>query len=76
MAKRPDQDPQITDLSRYRKARDVERRRPAPRPPRPGFLGSNPRAGLILGIVALVLTALYLGPLVVQVLRAALRSLG
>ena len=76
MAKRPEQDPQITDLSRYRRAREAERHKPGLGPPRPGFLGSNPRAGLILGIVALVLTALYLGPLVVQVLRAALRSLG
>jgi len=76
MAKRPDDNRQVTDLSRYRKARETERRKPPARPAKPGFLGSNPRAGLILGIVALVLVALYLGPLLFQALRAALRSLG
>jgi hypothetical protein len=67
MAKDPQDDPQVTDLRRYRKAREqAERRRRAAqapkRPPDQSFLGSNPRAGLILLIVIAVLAALYLAP--------------
>lgn len=64
MARKPD-DGQVTDLARYRKAREAEKRRPPPklpRPNRPGILGDNPRAGLILAVVAAVLLALILGP--------------
>ncbi|MFZ5720493.1 MAG: hypothetical protein ACOY5Y_13640 [Pseudomonadota bacterium] len=62
--RRDDEDPRVTDLSRYRKAREAAARRPPPKPKRPKetFLGSNPRAGLILVIVLAVLALLYLGP--------------
>jgi hypothetical protein len=61
----PENDPRVTDLSRYRKAKEAERKRPPPKPRRPseGFLGSNPKAGLILAIVAIVLLALYVVPI-------------
>ena len=76
----PNDDPQVTDLARYRKARAGAARRPprqsrpqgagragagpqGPRSQKPSMLGSNPRAGLILAIVVLVLLALWLGPL-------------
>lgn len=68
MARRPPEDPRIADLARYRKAREREKQR-AQRPPRPppppsqSFLGSNPRAPLILALVVIVLAALWLGPL-------------
>jgi len=64
MARRPDEDPRVTDLRRYKKAREQAKRRPPPRPPtqRQGILGSNPRAGLILAIVAVVLIALWVLP--------------
>lgn len=64
MAKPPPDDDRVTDLNRYRKAREVEARRPPPKPKRPRetFLGSNPRAGLILVVVIVVLALLYLGP--------------
>jgi hypothetical protein len=64
MARRPDEDPRVTDLRRYKKAREQAKRRPPPRPPsrREGFLGSNPRAGLILAVVAVVLLALWVLP--------------
>lgn len=66
MARRPDEDPRVTDLRRYKKAREQAKRRPPPRPPaqRQGVLGSNPRAGLILAIVAAVLIALWVLPAV------------
>jgi hypothetical protein len=65
MARRPEEDPRITDLRRYKKAREQAKRRPPPKPKRPseGLLGSNPRAGLILAIVAVVLAALYVLPM-------------
>ncbi|ODT86517.1 hypothetical protein [Phenylobacterium sp. SCN 70-31] len=76
----PNDDPQVTDLARYRKAKAAAARRPppqsrpreaggtgtgpkGPRSQKPSVLGSNPRAGLILAIVVLVLLALWLGPL-------------
>lgn len=69
MAKGPKHEPEVTDLSRYRKAKAEAAKRKPPRPPKAPkgpkapFLGSNPRAGLILAIVAVVLLALWLGPL-------------
>lgn len=62
----PDDDPRVTDLQRYRKAREQARKRAetkAPAGPSPeSLLGANPRAGLILALVALVLLALYVLP--------------
>ena len=65
MARRPEDDPRITDLRRYKKAREQARRRPPPRPPARGsqsFLGSNPRAGLILAVVVVLLLVLWVLP--------------
>ena len=65
MAKGPKHEPEVTDLSRYRKAKAEEAKRKPPKPPKPprqSFLGSNPRAGLILAVVVIVLLALWLGP--------------
>lgn len=62
MAKRPQEDPRVTDLRRYKKAREQAKRRPPPRPPAQGFLGSNPRAGLILAIVAVAVVVLFVLP--------------
>jgi hypothetical protein len=66
MAKRApkDEDPQVTDLSRYRKQREAAARKAkAPRrAPGPSFLGSNPRAGLILAGVVILILALYVLP--------------
>lgn len=68
MARRPEDDPRndprVTDLRRYRKAREQAKRRPPPRPPaqRQGVLGSNRRAGLILAIVVAILLALWVLP--------------
>lgn len=63
MAREPD-DPNVTDLRRYRKEKEKAARRPPPKPARPRetFLGSNPRAGLILLAAILILALLYLGP--------------
>ena len=65
MAKGPKHEPEVTDLSRYRKAKaeEAKRRPPRPKAPKQSVLGSNPRAGLILAIVAVILLALWLGPL-------------
>lgn len=71
MARRPPEDPRVTDLRRYRKAREQAKRQPPPRPKRPqgqGLLGSNPRAGLILGVVALVAFALWGLPVIMRLL--------
>ena len=68
MARPPPEDPRITDLRRYKKAREQAKRRPPPRPPGQGLIGSNPRAKLILGIVVAVLVAIYVLPLVMKVL--------
>jgi len=64
MAKGPKHEPEVTDLSRYRKAKaeEAKRKPPKPKAPKQSLLGSNPRAGLILAIVAVVLLALWLGP--------------
>jgi hypothetical protein len=64
MAK-PPEDPRVTDLRRYRQEREKAAKKPSPKPKAPSasFLGSNPRAGLILIIVIAVLAALYVVPL-------------
>jgi hypothetical protein len=66
MAKRApkDEDPQVTDLSRYRKQREAAARKAKAhqRPPSPSFLGSNPRAGLILAGLVLLIIVLYVLP--------------
>jgi hypothetical protein len=64
MAKGPKHEPEVTDLARYRKAKAeaAQRKAAKPKPPRQSFLGSNPRAGLILVVVIVVLLALTLGP--------------
>jgi hypothetical protein len=61
MPRRPE-DPRVTDLRRYRKARELQKRRPPPRPPKEGLLGPRPRAGLILVVVILVLAAMWILP--------------
>jgi hypothetical protein len=58
-----DKDPRVTDLRRYRKARERARRQPPPRPPSQSLLGSRKHAGLILAAVILVAMALWLLPL-------------
>ena len=64
----PPEDPRVTDLRRYKKAREQARRRPPPRPRGEGFLGANPRAGLILAILLLVAALFWLGPLILRLL--------
>jgi len=63
MAK-PPEDPRVTDLRRYKQEREKAARKAPPKPkaPKASFLGSNPRAGLILVAVIVVLALLYLGP--------------
>lgn len=69
MAERPrinpdDLDRRVTDLGQYKKSRERTQRKAPPKPrPGSGFLGANPRAPLILAIVAAVLAALYVVPL-------------
>jgi hypothetical protein len=69
MAKRPrinpdDLDRRVTDLNQYKKSREAAARKAPPKPrPGGGLLGSNPRAPLILAIVAAVLAALYVVPM-------------
>jgi hypothetical protein len=62
---RRDEDPRVTDLRRYRRARELQKRQARAqqrsRPER--LLGSRPRAGLILAAVILALAALWLVPL-------------
>lgn len=66
MPRRQD-DPQVTDLRRYRQARDAARRRqPRPGsggPPSTRLLGGRPRAGLILALVILAFAALTILPM-------------
>jgi hypothetical protein len=70
MARKSPEDPHVTDLARYRKAREQAKRRPAPRPPAPsqGLLGSNPRARLILALLALALVVMFLLPQLMRLL--------
>lgn len=58
------EDPQVADLTRYRKAREAARRRAAARPSGPGLLGANPRAGLYLVLIVLIALALFGWPLI------------
>jgi hypothetical protein len=63
MARRPQDDPRVTDLRRYRKARELQRRQAAPQRPRSErLLGQRPRAGLILALVILALVAMTVLP--------------
>jgi hypothetical protein len=59
------EDPRVTDLRRYKQEREKAARKPPPKPkaPKASFLGSNPRAGLILVVVLVVLAALYVVPM-------------
>jgi hypothetical protein len=68
MGKRPrinpdDLDRRVTDLNQYKRSREQAQRRAPPKPPGGSFLGSNPRAPLILAIVVALLLALYVAPL-------------
>jgi hypothetical protein len=60
-------DPRITDLRAYKRdkqrARDRARRTPPPTPQgSQGFLGSRPKAGLILAAVVAAMLALWVLP--------------
>ena len=55
-------DPRVTDLRRYKQEREKAAKKKPPKPPSPSFLGSNPRAGLILVAVIVVLAAIYVLP--------------
>lgn len=59
---RPRRDPEVTDLRRYRRERERAQKRRAPKAARrgEGFLGSRPKAGLILAAVVVVLVVLSL----------------
>jgi hypothetical protein len=57
---RRQEDPRVTDLRRYRKAREQQQRRAPSRPRSERLLGSRPRAGLILALVILALIAMTL----------------
>ena len=63
--KRNGHDPNVTDLRRYRKAKEEAAKKPPPKPrrPRESFLGSNPRAGIIFLVVIAIIALLYLGPI-------------
>ncbi len=67
---KPPEDPRVTDLRRYRMAREEAARKPPPKQKRraESFLGSNPKAGLYLAIVLVVLAAIYAGPMLLQLL--------
>ena len=67
-----DRDPRITDLRRYRKEREQAAKRVKPNPKaqmRETILGANPRAGLILAIVAVALLAYLFLPALLNLLR-------
>ena len=73
MGKPPeDPDPRITDLRRYRKEREAAaRRKPKPNPKaqmRETFLGANPRAGLILALLAAAILAYIFVPMLLGAL--------
>ena len=68
----PDEDPRITNLARYRKAREAEKKRRKPNPKaqmRETILGANPRAGLILALVAVALLAYVFLPQIIRIIR-------
>lgn len=57
----PDDDPAVVDLARYRQAQaDQQKARRPPPPVGEPLLGSRPRAGLILGLMILVMLALWM----------------
>ena len=63
------EDPRITDLRAYRKAREAEKRKKPPNPKaqmRETFLGANPRAGLILAILAAAVLGYMFLPLLLR----------
>jgi hypothetical protein len=66
MPRRPE-DPRITDLRRYRKARALQRRQPPPRPGSERLLGGRRGAGLILLLMVLTLLALWLAPVLIHI---------
>ncbi len=66
------EDPRITDLARYRKAREAAKKRPKPNPKaqmRETFLGANPRAGLILALMVVGLLAYFFLPAAIRLIR-------
>lgn len=67
------EDPRVTDLRRYRREREeAAKRKPKPNPKaqmRETFLGANPRAGLILAILAVVILAYLFLPTLIALLR-------
>ena len=66
------EDPRITDLARYRKAREAEKKRRKPNPKaqmRETFLGANPRAGLILVLMVVALLAYVFLPPIIRLIR-------
>lgn len=65
-------DPRVTDLRRYRKAREqAARRKPNPKAQmRETILGANPRAGLILFLLALGILVMFGLPRLLPWLRA------
>lgn len=58
------EDPQVADLSRYRKARETARRKAAAGLSGPRLLGANPRAGLYLMLIVLITLILFGWPLI------------
>jgi hypothetical protein len=60
---KPDEDPHVVDLRRYRQA--AQRKAAAKPPAQEPLLGARPRAGLILTLVVLVLLALWILPMLV-----------
>ncbi|WP_293676523.1 hypothetical protein [uncultured Phenylobacterium sp.] len=71
--RKPSEDPRVTDLRRYRREREeAAKRKPKPNPKaqmRETFLGANPRAGLILAILAVVILAYLFLPALIALLR-------
>lgn len=63
MARPPSEDPRVTDLRRYKKAREQAKRRPPPRPEGQSLLGSNRWAGPIMVVIMVLFGALWLVPL-------------
>jgi hypothetical protein len=66
------EDPRITDLRAYRKAREAEKRRKPPNPKaqmRETILGANPRAGAILVLLGIGLLAYFFLPTIIALIR-------
>jgi hypothetical protein len=61
---KPDEDPRVVDLRRYKKAVQAKAARKAAPPlaKSESLLGSRPRAGLLLVLIVVALAALWLGP--------------